>query len=257
MNTIVPAEPTASGGGLPGAIASEWTKLWSVRSTWWMLLATTVLTILVCTQLALGVVNASTDNDPSTVGGATVLSEPAVGSIILVQYVVVAFAMLMVTSEYSTGSITATLQWVPRRVDVMLAKLAVLAPVAFGSGCLLSIAGAAAAAPWLGRWGEFDAPVIAADAVRTGTYLMLVCVLTLGVSAVLRSAVGSLTAVFLTLGVLPGLVGGSMLLPAGAGQSFLTATSDPWSPAVGLVVLAAWSAAAFAAGTWALRVRDA
>lgn len=258
MSISVTADRTAAhGGGLPGAARSEWTKLWSLGSSWWMLLTAFVLMLGASAQLAFDIVNASTDADPATAGGPAVVSEPAVSSVLLVQYVFLAFAMTTVTSEYSTGSITTTLQCVPRRHHVMLAKAGVLLPVVLVAGCLLSLAGAGVAALCLGRWGEVDLVVIGTDALRVGIYLALLGAFTLGVSVVLRSAVGSLTTVFLVFAVLPGLTGGSMLLPAGAGRSFLLAMPDPWTPALGLGVLAAWSALALAVGTWLLHHRDA
>jgi len=33
------------GGGPAGAVAAEWTKFWSVRATWWCLIAGTALLV--------------------------------------------------------------------------------------------------------------------------------------------------------------------------------------------------------------------
>lgn len=255
--TEEPSTATPSGGGLRGAIASEWTKLWSVRSTTWTLAMSVVLMVLASTQMAFDIVNNNIDGDPSYDPGVVPLTDPAVSSLILVQYVVLALAMLTVTVEYSTGSIRTTLQCVPVRRNALLAKAVLIAPVTFAVGCALSVVGALSALPWLAEWGEPDPAAMVADTLRIGTYLALVCLFTLGVGAVIRSAVGTLITIYLVLGVLPGLLGGSMLLPAGAGQSFLTDAADPWNPVIGLAVLAAWSALSLFAGTWALRSRDA
>lgn len=260
MNTATPerlATTTPSGGGLSGAIASEWTKLWSVRSTAWNLLTTVVLMVVVSTQVGIDLAGSNTDADRAYDAGIVALTEPAVSAITLVQYVVLALAMLVITSEYSTGSIRSTLQWVPVRRHVLLAKVVVVAPVTFGIGCALSVIGSLAAWPWLGTWGEFDTGTMAADTLRIGTYLALVSLFTLGLGTLIRNAVGTLTTVFIVLAVLPGLLGSSMLLPAGAGQAFLTGIPDPWSPLAGLVVLAFWSAVSLLAGAWVLRSRDA
>jgi hypothetical protein len=40
------ARPDRTGGGVAGTIASEWTKLWSVRSTWWCLAGAATLMVL-------------------------------------------------------------------------------------------------------------------------------------------------------------------------------------------------------------------
>jgi ABC-2 type transport system permease protein len=247
-----------AGGGLPGAVAAEWTKLWSLRSTTWALLGAVVLMALVATQVAL---------NPALADRAEVRpSELALEAGVMAQLVVVALAMLVVTGEYATGSIRSSLQWVPRRGRLLLAKAAVVAPVTFAVGVVQGLVGSAAAAPWLGTERVLRVGDVVADVLLLGVCTALVCLLTLGVGTVLRSSVGTLTAVFVVLLVLPMLLGtdgrGGVAqvlgyLPGSAGLDLLGSEGGPGDVAVDLLVLAAWAGAALLAGARALASRDA
>src|SRR3954466_11147901 len=104
VTTTAHRAPRTREGGLRGAIAAEWTKLWSVRSTWWCLLSAAMVTAAVCAQLAVSHVYDNTHADRGHPGVASA-GELAISAMSLVQVVVIAPAMLMITSEYSTGLI--------------------------------------------------------------------------------------------------------------------------------------------------------
>ncbi|MFG1952065.1 ABC transporter permease [Micromonospora sp. NPDC048830] len=253
-------------GGLRGAVASEWTKLWSVRSVWWNLLASALLMAAAAGQEAIYVVNENTNTDPADDPGVTALGAVAISSVLLAQFTVIALAMLVITAEYATGTIRATLQWTPSRGRVLLAKTAVVAAVTFVVGALLGALGSAVADPVLGEWGRFPVAETVGDVLAVATYLALISVFTLGVGTALRSAVGTLTTVFMIIMVVPtalGVLDNEFVnrivdgLPGVAGYHFMRGGSDPYPPAVGLALLVAWAVAAMLAGYAALRSRDA
>ncbi|MFK3980520.1 ABC transporter permease [Micromonospora sp. NPDC050397] len=257
-------EPTR--GGLGGAIASEWTKLWSVRSVWWALLASVLLMAATSAQLAIYVQNSNTDDDPGNDQGVLALGRIAIDSLELTQFAVLAMAMLVITSEYANGSIRATLQWTPRRGHVILAKATVVGAVTLVLGVLLGALGSAVAAPVLGDWGRFDLPESIVDALAVGAYLALISVFSLGVGAALRGVVATLTSVFLILTVVPATLSLpdvtvlnriADLLPGSAGRHFLRGETDPYPPVVGLLLLTGWVLLALLAGHTVLRRRDA
>ncbi|GIG86906.1 ABC transporter permease [Plantactinospora endophytica] len=255
-----------SGGGLPGAIASEWTKLWSVRSVWWSLLASVLLMAATAGQLAIYVQNSNTDDDPANDQGVFAVGRIAVDAVELTQFAVIALALLVITSEYGTGTIRTTLQWIPSRGRLLLAKTTVVAGVTFGAGLLLGGLGAAVAAPVLGDWGRFDPGETLGDAFGLAGYLALIGVFTLGLGAALRGAVGTLVTVFLVLAIVPATLRLPDLgplntiadaLPGSAGLHFLRGDDDPYPAAVGLLILAGWAVAALLAGLAVMRRRDA
>ncbi|MEW2360264.1 hypothetical protein [Spirillospora sp. NPDC029432] len=259
--TAVPA-----GGGMPGAVRSEWTKAWSVRGTWWSLVGAGVLMGAACLQLAIFTVNANGNDDPADDRGVVALGTIAFGAVDLAQFAIIGLAMLLITSEYTSGAIRTTLQWIPRRGTMLLAKTAVAAAVGAVAGTLLAAGGSLAAAPLLGRWGEFALGTWLGDVLAVGAYLGLISVFTLGLGAMLRSSVGTLIVAFLILMVIPATLQASDIeaveraakfLPGVAGTSFMRGEAEAYPAPLGLLILAAWAVAAVAAGYQVLRRRDA
>lgn len=254
------------GGGLPGAVAAEWTKFWSVRATWWCLLGATALLLGYSTLSAI----AQRSGSDQPMAGPTIAIG---GGFYLAQFAVIAVATLFVTSEYAGGGIRSTLLWTPLRERVALAKAAILLPVLFASGVVLSAAGTALSSAVKNGHGlpaTFAAAVTAA--VGMGGYFALLGVLCTGIGWALRSAAGTLVSVIVLLIPLPLIVGSLGLpklvpyFPGIAGVNAMvesgkpnpvTQAVAPYAPWVGLLICGAWAAAALLAGTAVLRRRDA
>ncbi|QFG19813.1 ABC transporter permease subunit [Actinomadura sp. WMMB 499] len=257
----------SGGGGFRGALAAEWIKLWSVRSTWWGLAGAVALMGVACTILA---TDTATDNTSGRPGveppGVIDVTDVPVGAVDLVQFVVLALAILTVTGEYATGSVRTTLQCVPRRERMLAAKASVVAAVTFPTGIVLVLVGAATAAPMLGEWGRLDAGGLVRGALAAGTYLALAGALMTGVAAMLRSAAATLTTAFLFLMVVPMTLANARsqalrnvadALPATAGRYFMAGDGGPYPAVAGALIVAVWAAAALLCGTAVLRRRDA
>ncbi|GAA0906748.1 ABC transporter permease [Virgisporangium aurantiacum] len=237
-------------------VASEWTKLWSVRSTWWALVGALALMLLSSMQVAYWVDNGDTS------ATAESASDVAASAFAVAQLAVLAVAMLAVTGEYSHRTIRATLQWTPARTRVLLAKAAVVAAVTAATGAGLAVAGTLTAAPIL-----TDAPAIQiSDLAAIAVSSSLLGLLALGLGTALRGAVVTLVVLFLLLFVIPPLLATpdvaaltwiADLTPGPAGTHFLAGDHDPYPPLVGALVMAAWSVAALSAGRTVLRNRDA
>ncbi|MEU5882968.1 ABC transporter permease [Spirillospora sp. NPDC047279] len=254
------------GGGFAGAAAAEWTKLWSLRSTWWGLASAAGLMTLMSFILATSTASNNTNEITTDDQGVVSVSGIAVGAIDLVQFVPVTLAILVITAEYATGGIRAALQWVPVRGRMLGAKAAVVAAVTAPAGMVLAVLGTAVAGPGLGRWGRFSFGDAAADVLNVGVYLALICVFSLGIGAVLRSTAGALTAAFLLLMMIPMLLSNSPIpalrhvsdsLPSSAGRHFMAAEPGPYPALVGLLILVAWAAAVMVAAIAVLKRRDA
>ncbi|TDD37654.1 ABC transporter permease [Actinomadura sp. KC06] len=259
------ASGTVSGGGMPGALAAEWTKLWTIRSTYWGLAGAHLLMAALCLIMAQVTVSNNTDERVQEHPGVVSVSDIATGSMDMVQFVILALAILMITGEYATGSIHATLQWVPPRGRMLSAKAAIATAVIFPSGVLLGLVGTAVAYPVLGRWGRLDAGDVVHDALMTGVYLTALSVMILGVGAMLRSTAATLTTAFLFIMVLPVMLANSRSellmdvangMPSSAGRHLLKG-DGPYPAAVAGAILAAWTAAALWGGITVLRRRDA
>jgi hypothetical protein len=252
--------------GLAGAIASEWTKLWTVRSTWLNLVAGSGLTVLLGIQFGFSTAYDNSHRPPGDIPGQSAVGGVGVSAVLIMQIVVAAFAMLTVTSEYSSGSIRSTLQWVPVRRNVVLAKAIVLAPVLFGYGLVIGLLAAISGGFAMGHWADWTPHTLVIDLLSIATYLTLAGLFTAGIAFLIRSTAGTLTAAFLPLMMIPlmlaqssirALVWLAALLPGGAGQNFLSGSTDPLPPSLSLVVLALWAAAGLWIGVKVLARRDA
>ncbi len=266
MSTTTAVRP--SGGGLRGAVASEWTKLWTIRSTWWCLASSVLFAALVGIQLGISADYDRTNPEPGVGQDPVRLGDLAVSAIGLVQLVVLALPMLVITGEYATGAIRSTFQWTPVRRTVLLAKTAVVVPVLFVTGCVLALVAAGTSWPAIAPWSGFSAGELLRDVLATGVYVASAAVFTLGVGAVLRSSVGTLVANIMLLMILPMMLTQSSweparyagaLLPGGAGQTFLTGSAGevPIGPWPSLAVLLTWTAATLYTGIRTLNSRDA
>ncbi|MEV0592415.1 ABC transporter permease [Nonomuraea cavernae] len=280
--TASPPAPPASAGARAGVVvavtrgvAAEWGKVWSVRSTWWCVAGTVVLTVLAA--LTLG---GSRATELLRDGVTTVrlpATDAAISAMVFAQFTLVALAMPAITSEYASGSIRSTLQATPIRGRMLAAKALVVAPAAFVTGVLSGAAAAAAtylvlSAPIFGGLVTLPAGRTAVDLLRLGVFCALVSVLALGLGTALRNAAGTLTVVFMLLLGLPLLLLMSgapvamelaLRLPMFAGLAFMESADNPtggplpYGSAEGLAWLAGWAVAGLAAGLAVLRRRDA
>lgn len=252
--------------GLRDAVASEWTKLWTVRSSWLNLVAGVALTGLLAMQFGFSTAYDNEHLEPGELAEKSAVGGVAVSATLIAQVIVAAFAMLVVTSEYSTGSIRSTLQWTPVRRNVVLAKAIVLAPVLFGYALGLGVIAAIVGGLTMGQWADWDLATLVVDLLSVAIYLTLAGLITTGIAFVIKSTAGTLTAAFLLLIVIPMMLAQSnitplvwiaALLPGGAGQNYLSGSTDPLSPTTSLLVLLAWAAGGLWTGLKTLQHRDA
>lgn len=254
-----------SGGGLPGAIRSEWVKLWSVRSTWWSLLGALGLVVgyvLIETLSA----SASHANgvevppmDPMSVAAGAVL--------FLGQLTLSVLAALSIAGEYATGSIRSTLQCVPHRGRMLAAKAAVLLPVCFAAGLVLGAVGFGVAKAALGGLAvEETGGGVVRQLGALGGYLALAGVITVGMGAAVRSVAGTIACTLVLVHVIPQVLQGlgsglasriAGYFPGSAGMALVGAEGMPYGPLAAVALLAAWAAAALLARWTCLLRRDA
>jgi hypothetical protein len=267
------AGPRPSGSIVPNVLASEWTKIRSVRSTYWTLLAAAVLTIglsaIICAVIAAQYAGMKAA-DRATIDPATLSTSGGV----LAQLAIAVLGVLVITSEYTTGMIRTTLSAVPQRVHVLFAKavvftavtLAVVAPASF---IAFFVGQAILSTKDIGV--GIGAPNALRTVVGTALYLAILGLLSLGIGALIRKTAGAITAVVGMLFVLPTL--SSLLpssldvigkfLPSNAGQAILSGGSDAGggsaslSPWVGMGVFFLWALLALTAAGYALVRRDA
>ncbi|WP_127504942.1 ABC transporter permease [Actinoplanes solisilvae] len=241
------------------AIAAEWTKLWTTRTVWWALVAALVLMAAGAGQYAIYADNG--DVDPALLrDGVVPPGTVAVLALAFAQLAFLALAMLVMTGEYSTGTMRATLTWIPARGRLLLAKSVVVAAVTFVAGTVAGLVGASISVALIGG------RVSAGPVLGIGVYLALLGVFAVGLGAVLRGPVVTLVVLLMLVVVLPPLLQLPEIgvltaiadgLPGVAGNHFLLGDSDPYAPGLGLLIVTGWAVAAFLAGRGELRRRDA
>ncbi|MQA32231.1 ABC transporter permease [Modestobacter roseus] len=254
--------------GLGAALHAEWLKFWSVRSTRWSLGLLFVLgaglTTLVCWAAAADLASGEAGESPASF---------LTWGLLFSQLTAIALGTLVVTSEYGTGMIRATITAVPHRGRVVLAKVLVLAGVLFVAGVVTAFVGYLGGNAFLDREGIgmalSDDGVLRA-LLGNGLYLAGLGVLALGAGFLIRNTGAALTvgiALVLIVGnlayALPGTWGEwvAKLMPGNAGGAVAQvvpftggASLAPWT---GFAVFAAEALAVLLAGYVVLRRRDA
>ncbi|MGY1821652.1 hypothetical protein [Geodermatophilus sp. SYSU D00079] len=257
--TPTPAASDVSRGRvLARTCAAEWTRLWTVRATWWSLLAAAVVMVGIATVAGLDVAG-----DPGPPGSAVAWAVVTV-TVVPAQFGLLALALTAVTSDYATGGIVPALQWTPRRGVLLLARTGVTVAATTGAGVLLALAAGLAATvagrPVVGLPADegLDALGTVALVVAAGTALAV------GLGFLLRSTAGALVTVFLVVLVLPVLLPQfgyawtsalAEVLP-GSGAAFLLLGEVPgMTEASSVTTLLAWAGGALLLG-WLRLARD-
>jgi ABC-2 type transport system permease protein len=120
-------QPTGR-AGLVGTMRSEFTKLRSVRSTYWTIAALFVVSVGIA-AIAGTAIAANLHSNPGNKAGLDSTQSVLGGFFELGQLVIAVLGALVITSEYSTGMIRTSLTAMPRRGNVYVAKLIVFTAV--------------------------------------------------------------------------------------------------------------------------------
>ena len=126
LTTLPPATGRA---GLAGTIRSEFTKLRSVRSTYWTIAAMVIVSVGFAAIAGFAIAN-NLHSNPANKAGMDATQASLGGFFELGQLIIAVLGALTITSEYSTGMIRTSLTAMPRRGTIYAAKLGVFTAVA-------------------------------------------------------------------------------------------------------------------------------
>jgi hypothetical protein len=281
--------------GLRKAMAAEWTKLWTVRSTMWTLVAT-ALAVVGLAALSTG-----------TVSPSDIIEDPTRRSLIgvfLGQLIFGVLGVLVMSAEYGTGTIRATLSAIPRRPVVLAAKILVFGGVAlvvseiltfsaFALGQTLlkakhAVGSSAAVAQRAQQLGvkvphhvqamlsagsaSLGQPGVTRAVIGAGLYLAVLGLMALGLATIIRHTAGAISAFVAVVLVLPLIVEAlpqgisnavARYLPANIGLVMFSTHGPPdriaaaFSPWTGFGILVLYTVAILGIGCWVLVRRDA
>ncbi|MEU6364185.1 ABC transporter permease [Streptomyces sp. NPDC046931] len=171
------------------AIASEWTKIRSVRSTMWTLGVFLLLVVGIGLLVALLVAAKSGDTDLS---GENPLSFGVFG-LLLGSICLITLGVLTTASEYGTGMIRTTMVACPSRGRVLAAKAVVFFAVAFTVSLLSVGLVAFADAALLDGARQPSGMEWLKGTFGVSLYLALLGLLSLAIGSVIRHSAGAIT----------------------------------------------------------------
>jgi ABC-2 type transport system permease protein len=276
--TIASVAPTsrAHGGHVHwrGVMQSEWTKMRSVRSTTWSLV------VMFALSIGIGILATATEASRWSHASLSdrILFDPtslSLTGLLFGQLCIGVLGVIVMSSEYGTGTIRATLAAVPNRSMVLAAKAAVFTALALVVGEVISflsfyigqgfLSGSAPQAT-LGQPGVLRA------VIGGGLYIALLGLFAMGIATIIRHTAGAITAFATVLLILP-LISQALpssindviarYLPANIGVVMMTvhvgfrSDAPMFTPWVGFAVLFGYAAAALLIGGWLMSRRDA
>jgi len=172
---------------LGNAIASEWTKIKSVRSTIW------TLSVMAALVVGIGFLTSASTNDSDYTSAPTTL--PGFFGALLGQLCVVTLGVLVISSEYGTGMIRTTFTASPARSRVLTAKALVFFTLAFVT-TTLSLALVTFISSGMHSGPEVMDPTndqLIGATLGVGLYVSLLGLLSLAVGSMLRHSAGAIT----------------------------------------------------------------
>jgi hypothetical protein len=248
------------------ALLSEWTKIRTLRSTFFTLAATVAFVVglgaLISYESSVHYTPQNGVWDPTTM---------SLSGLVIGQLTIAVLGVLAITGEYGTGMIRTSLAAVPRRGRLLAAKAAVFGAVALVTGEVVSWV-----AFFVGQLmisghqptASLSQPDVARAVTGGGLYIALIGLMAIAAGTILRHTAAAITAVIGVLFVLPGVLEAlpnswrlpvEKYWPTRAGEQILTVTRDSNTlPAwLGFGELALFVAVLFALAYFLLRSRDA
>jgi ABC-2 type transport system permease protein len=257
-----------------GLFVSEWTKIRSVRSTLWSLLAFMVVAIGFSALIMIVISNTwnSPGNHPNHV---RLLEDPTAvlfgAGFGLGQLAICVLGVIVITSEYTTGAIRSSLLAVPHRIPMLAAKAIVFALLDFVVSAITVFVVFFITTAILRSHVSItlSQPGIVRACIGGILYLTVLGLFSLAVGGLIRHTAGAIATVLGLVLVVPPLIGlipGTIAnhvhgyLPTVAGVLVAQSSQQPadvLSPWQGFGVFCLWTAVLLAACGYLLVRRDA
>jgi ABC-type transport system involved in multi-copper enzyme maturation permease subunit len=270
---ISPLPPASGRAGFGGTLRSEFTKIRSVRSTYWTLLVLLAVSIGIGAAITAGTAANWSHTQPQDRLTFDPTQASIAGLFFLGQLVIVVLGAMTVTAEYSTGMIRTSLTAMPRRAVMYTAKVVVFAVIAFA----VTIA-AAFVAFFLGQsllasthdTATLSQPNVLRAVIGSAVYVTTCGLFAYAAGAILRHTAAAISSVIGLLFVIPIL--SNLLprtwrqdvdrwLPDAAGRALSATVGQPdahlFAPWNQYIVFAVYTVILLVAGAVLFRTRDA
>jgi ABC-2 type transport system permease protein len=269
VRTYTPLLPSGR-FSMRGLVRSEWTKVRTLRSTMWAV-GMTAFVGLAASAVATAVTRARWATEPIADKAAFNPVETSLMGVYLGGTLMLGtLGILVVSGEYATGTIRATLAAAPRRPMVLAAKVIVFGTVSLLVAEVVGFAGFLVGQAFLGSpvpHAALSSPGVLRSVAGTGLYLCLVGLFALGIAVVVRStacAISTYVGVLLLLPIIfealpdPYQYQAERLLPLSIGSVMVdNPVPHAFGPWVGLLILCGYCLLVLALGTLLLMRRDA
>ncbi len=203
---LSPLPPTSGKAGLRGTLASEWTKIRSVRSTYWTLLALIVVGVGLGALISwAGATHGTHLGHGAALGfDATRRSQTALtelGSLVLM-----VLGAMTITAEYSTGMIRTSLTTMPRRGSVFAAKLIVFTAAALVVSLVTSFIAffvGQALMHSTGYAATITGPNVLRAVIGCALYVVVIGIMSYAFGTIIRHTAGTIATMVGVLFILP------------------------------------------------------
>ncbi len=266
-------KPTPAGRySLWDLMRSEWLKLSSVRSTFWTL-GLTVIIGLGVSAIAISVTRSHWSSQSASSRASFDPTSLSLTGVFVAQLIIGVLGVMVMSGEYGTGTIRATLSAAPRRPLVLLAKVAVFGIVALVVALVTSflaffIGQTLLTAPAV--HATLSTPGALREVVGTGLFIGLIGIFSLALATIIRHTAGAISTFVAILLVVPNVLRAFPIsvfndtiryFPSRIGAAFLSSNQgsprNAFSPWIGLLVMAAYTVALLILGAVVMVRRDA
>ncbi|HEV7959168.1 MAG TPA: ABC transporter permease [Acidimicrobiales bacterium] len=249
---------------------SEWTKLRTVRSTIWTLALTVVIGLGVSAVAAIE--TTSHWNDPGSVHFGFDPTALSLTGVFVAQLIIGVLGVMVMSAEYTTGTIRATFSAAPRRPEVLLSKTLV-----FGGVALVAALATSFLSFFLGQalltspavHATLSTPNALREVLGTALFLCVTGLFALALATIIRHTAGAISAFVAILLVLPNVLRALpngmyneiiKFMPSHIGAAILSigpGRQNSFSPWVGLLIMFAYTVGLLVIGGALMQRRDA
>lgn len=270
MSIAIVTAPTRA--SFRDVLLSEWTKARTLQVTAVGLLGFLGASAVMSFVLTSGAAEEYASLPPEDQLGVSSLTLSLYG-LLLAQLVVAVLGSMVMTSEYTTGTIKTSVAAVPRRGRLLAAKAVVVALVGFVAGTVAALVMVLVGqASFNGQQGGPFAPLHLSDpevvraVVGAGLYMAVLGVLSLAVGALVRWTAGAIGVLVCAILIVPSMFESlpgawSQILttywPTNAGLQIVLSGPEGLNPWAGFGAMAAFTAVLLAAAYAVFRLRDA
>lgn len=264
---------------------SEWIKLRTTKAIWWtsglILFFSIGMAILMGSMTGLTLSMDNVKKDPEMYAQTAASLNPSLGMsgyTIFGLMIVLIQGVMIVTTEYGSGTSKSTLLGVPTRWQVPVAKFVVYGAIAAVLSFVSLLVGVLAL-HWSASWKITDSEILKQAAFGSGDmwtmvgrnvlYTVLAVALSIGVGYLIRHTAGAIASLLLWKLVIEGALVGMIpkvkdwLPPYMPFQNMTSAAQmqkvadAPWDQTGSMLYFAAWCAVLFVLGLVMLKRRDA